>query len=62
MKENLIQINVGMVINADVSVTNYAWNFATCSCENKKYLAIIMNDPAIMQWRSRSGNYVEWRC
>ena len=49
MKENLNQINVGIVINADMSVTNYAWNFATCSCENKKYLAIIMNDPAIMQ-------------
>ena len=49
MEENLIQINVGIVINADVSVTNYAWSFATCSCENKKYLAIIMNDPAIMQ-------------
>ena len=26
----------------------YIWNHATCSCENEKYLASIMNDSAIM--------------
>ena len=27
---------------------DYIWNPATCSCENGKYLASIMNDSAIM--------------
>ena len=26
----------------------YLWNPAICSCENRKYLAIIMNDSAII--------------
>ena len=43
------------MVNVDVSVTSsmYAkkkkvWNPATCSCENEKYLEIIMDDSAIM--------------
>ena len=54
MKENVIQINVGITINVDVRVKNllyvkknYIWNPATCNCENGKYLASIMNDSAI---------------
>ena len=27
---------------------DYIWNLATCSCENGKYLASIMDDSAIM--------------
>ena len=27
---------------------DYVWNLATCSCENGKYLASIMDDSAIM--------------
>ena len=27
---------------------DYIWNPATCSCENGKYLASIMDDPAII--------------
>ena len=31
-----------------VSEKDYLWNPATCSCENEKYLAIIIDDSAIM--------------
>ena len=57
MEENVIQINVGITINVDVSVKNviyvknyddYVWNRTTCSCENGKYLASIMDDSVIM--------------
>ena len=27
---------------------DYVWNSATCNCENGKYLAINMNDSAIL--------------
>ena len=27
---------------------DYVWNYATCNCENYKYLASIMDDSAIM--------------
>ena len=54
MEENEIQTNCGVTINVDVSVKNiiyekkyYIWNPATCSCENGKYLARIMDDSAI---------------
>ena len=55
MRENLIQINCGIVINVDVSVKKVyvcekdcAWNPATKHCENGKYLASIMDDSAII--------------
>ena len=56
MKEKVIQINGGIIINVDVSVKkrhacekDYVWNSATCSCENGKgkYLPSIMDDSAI---------------
>ena len=39
MKENLIQINVGIMINVDAGVKNISeedniWNSASCSCKN----------------------------
>ena len=44
MEENVIYINGGITINIDVNVENchacekdYAWNPATCNCENSKY-------------------------
>ena len=53
--KNVIQINVGIAINVDVSVKkfmyvnkNYIWNPATCNCGNGKYLASIMDDSAIV--------------
>ena len=51
MKQNVIQLNVGIMINVDVSVKNvcekdYVWNPVTCNCENEKYLASIMDDSA----------------
>ena len=54
MEKNVIQINGGIMINADVSVENamcvkkIVWNPATCSCEKGKYLASIIDDSAIM--------------
>ena len=54
MEKNLLQINVGIKINVDVSLKtsvcekDYIWNPSTCSCENGKYLASIMDDSAIM--------------
>ena len=53
MKENVIPINGGITINFDVSVKTFVyvtpcmWTPATCSCENGKYLASIMDDSAI---------------
>ena len=51
MEQNVIQINEGITINVDASVKNM-WkknvaNFATCNCENRKYLASIMDDSFI---------------
>ena len=54
MKENLIQINGGIMINVDVSVNSVmcekknVWNPATCICKNGKYLASIVDDSAII--------------
>ena len=31
----------------NVCEKDYVWNTATCSCENRKYLASIMDDSAI---------------
>ena len=54
MKENVIQINDRITKNADALVKkshicekSYIWNPATCSCENRKYLASIMDDSVI---------------
>ena len=57
MEENVIQINVGIMINVNASVKNsknvhvcskhYVWNLATCNYENGKHLASIMDDSAI---------------
>ena len=52
MKQNMIQLNVGIMINVDVSVKKLmyvkkiVWNPVTCNCENGKYLASIMDDSA----------------
>ena len=50
MGKNVIQINGGITINVDVSVRkhhvcekDYIWNPSTCSCENRKYLASIID-------------------
>ena len=55
MEEIRIQINDGVIINADVSVKNviyveknYIWNPATSNCKNGKQLASIMDDSRIM--------------
>ena len=54
IEENVIHINGGITIIVDVSVENvmyvkknYIWNSSICSCENRKYLASIMDDLAI---------------
>ena len=48
MVESIIQIKSGILINVDASVKrNYIWNPATCSCENGKYLANIMDNSVI---------------
>ena len=60
MKEIVIQITGEITIYINVSVKNFmhvkviVWNPATCSCENGKYLASIMDDQqllAIMYYR-----------
>ena len=50
MGKNVIQIHGGITINVDVSVKkhhvcekDYIWNPSTCSCENGKYLASIID-------------------
>ena len=55
MEENVTQTNGGITINVDVRVTkrhvcekDYAWNPATCSCKNRKYLISIKDDSAII--------------
>ena len=55
MEENLIQIDGGKMINANVSVKkvyvyekDYIWNPATCNFEIGKYLASIMNYSVIV--------------
>ena len=34
--------------NRHICENDYVWNPATCSCENRKYLASTMDDSAIM--------------
>ena len=55
MKSNVIKINDGITINADVTVKkvnvsekDYVWNPATCNCENWEYLESIMDGSAII--------------
>ena len=55
MKENVIQIKDRITINVDVSLKKRnvykkgnVSNPATCTCENEKYLASIMDDSAII--------------
>ena len=55
MKSNVIKINDGITINANVTVKKFnvsekdhVWNPATCNCENWKYLESIMDDSAII--------------
>ena len=43
MEENIIQIKKCHVCEKDC-----VWNPTTCSCENEKYLATMMDDLAIM--------------
>ena len=52
MEKNLIQINGEITINVEsrkrhVFEKNYIWNPPICSCENRKYLAIIMDNSVI---------------
>ena len=56
MGKNIIQVNGGIIIiyvyssakKGHVCEKDYIWNAATCSCQNRKYLASIMDDSAIM--------------
>ena len=63
MVENVIQIKSGMTVNVGASVKiklhrvcekDYIWNPATCSCENGKYLASVIDDSMI-----RCGEIIE---
>ena len=54
MVESVIRIKSGITINVDTGVENiiyvkknYIWNPTTCSCENGKYLANIIDDSVI---------------
>ena len=40
-------IKVDLSVKMNVCEKDYIWNPATCSCENGKYLASIMDDSAI---------------
>ena len=59
MEENVIQINDGTMVNANMSVSScecihhicekdYVQNPVICSCENGRYLASIMFNSEIM--------------
>ena len=55
MKPNVIQINRGITMNANVECkkhylceNDYLWRFVTYICENKNYLASNMNDSTII--------------
>ena len=55
MEKSVIQLNGGIIINVYVSVKNvimskriYLEYPSTCSCENGKYLASIMDNSTIM--------------
>ena len=54
MVENIIQIKSGITINVGVSVKvhcvcekDYIWSPATCSCENGKYLASVIDNSMV---------------
>ena len=53
MEENVIKIKSGITIKVNASVKSIIymkkknWNPATCSCENGKYLASIIDDSVI---------------
>ena len=49
MEQNVIQINSGIMIYVNVSAKSKkdVRNPATCNCENRKYLASIMDDSVI---------------
>ena len=54
MEENVVWINGGITINVDKTVKkrlasgkDYIWNPSTCSNENGKYLANVMDASAI---------------
>ena len=53
IEKKVTQINGGITINVDVSVKNiiyekdYVWNPATCNCENRKYLASVVDNSVI---------------
>ena len=54
MEQNIIQVNGGIMINVNMSIRkchvkwkDYTWNPCTCSYENCKYLASVMDDSAI---------------
>ena len=54
MVQSVIQIKSGITVNVDPSAKedhicekDYIWNPATCSCENGKYLASIIDDSVI---------------
>ena len=52
MEEKVIQINSGITANVVLPVKNLMYlkkisNPGTCSCENWKYLASVMDDSAI---------------
>ena len=52
MEENVFQIKSGITISVNTSAKKYIWkrlywNWATCNCENGKYLAGIINDSVI---------------
>ena len=50
MEKNVIQINCGIMINVNVSIRNKCLkkNPPTCCCKNRKSLASIMDDSAII--------------
>ena len=51
MRKKLIQINVWIMTNVNVSVKNimhHAWNPSTCSCKNEKYLASVIDNSAFI--------------
>ena len=55
IEQNVSQINVGIIINVDVSVKkyhvcekDYISNAPICNCKNWKYLASVMDDLTIV--------------
>ena len=54
MKQNVSHVNGRITINVDVSLKkhsvcekDYVWNPSACNCENRKYLASVMDDSVI---------------